>query len=75
MVEPDSIGATAGFKVKDVLVSLDGQSIADREVFMRLMADKEWGDGATFVVKRGEEQVTIPVVFKRTPAKADAAAK
>jgi hypothetical protein len=67
MVEPDSIGARAGFKAKDVLVSLDGQSIVDREVFMRLMADKEWGDDATFVVKRGEENVTIHAVFTRTP--------
>ncbi len=69
MIEPDTIGERAGFKLKDVLVSLDGQSIADREVFMRLMAEKEWGDGATFVVKRGDEDVTIPVVFTRTPAK------
>jgi uncharacterized iron-regulated protein len=75
MIEPDSIGARAGFKVKDVLVSLDGHSIVDREVFMRLMSVKEWGDGASFVVKRGEEQVTIPVVFTRTPARTDGGAK
>jgi len=69
LVEPDSIGAKAGFKMKDVLVSMDGQPIGDREVFMRLMADKEWGDGATFIVKRGDADVTIPVVFTRSALK------
>ena len=57
----------AGFKVKDVLVSMDGQPIQDREVFNRLMSRKQWGDGATFVVKRGDQEVTLKAFFRRQP--------
>jgi serine protease Do len=65
LVEKDSVAARAGFQPKDVLVSMDGQPIADRETFNRLMAGKQWGDGATFVVKRGEEEVTLTALFRR----------
>lgn len=68
LVEKDSVAARAGFQPKDVLVSMDGQPIADRETFNRLMAGKQWGDGATFVVKRGEEEVTLKVLFRRRPS-------
>ena len=69
MVEANSVAAKAGFQVKDVLVSMDGQPIGDREVFNRLMARKQWGDGATFVVKRGDQQVTLKAYFRRLPLK------
>jgi uncharacterized iron-regulated protein len=69
MVERDSVAAKAGFQAKDVLVSMDGQPIQDREVFNRLMARKQWGDGATFVVKRGDQEVTLKAFFRRLPLK------
>lgn len=65
LVEKESAAAAAGFQPRDVLVSMDGQPIADRETFNRLMAQKQWGDGASFVVKRGEEDLTLQVVFRR----------
>jgi uncharacterized iron-regulated protein len=72
MVERDSVAAAAGLQVKDVLLSMDGQPIQDREVFNRLMARKQWGDGATFVVKRGDQEVTLKAFFRRRPIKKDA---
>jgi C-terminal processing protease CtpA/Prc len=56
----------AGIKVGDVLVSVDGVPIADKEVYSRLMAAKRWGDSATIVVQRGPETVTLTVAFRRT---------
>jgi uncharacterized iron-regulated protein len=66
IVQPDSAGARAGFKAGDVLVSLDGVRLADRELYTRLMAGKRWGDTATFVVRRGTEEVSLTAVFRRT---------
>jgi len=66
IVQPDSAGARAGFKAGDVLVSLDGTPLADKELYSRLMAGKRWGDSATFVVRRGAEEVTLRAVFRRT---------
>jgi uncharacterized iron-regulated protein len=74
MVERESVAAKAGFQVKDVLVSMDGQPIQDREVFNRLMSRKQWGDGATFVVKRGDQELTLKAFFRRQPPKAPAPA-
>lgn len=65
LVEKDSVAARAGFQPKDVLVSMDGQPIADRETINRLMAGKQWGDGAVFVVQRGDHEITLNVVFRR----------
>lgn len=66
IVQPDSPGARAGFKAGDVLVSLDGTPLADRELYTRLMAGKRWGDTATFVVRRGAEEISLTAVFRRT---------
>lgn len=67
MVERNSVAAKAGFQVKDVLVSMDGEPITGREAFNRLIARKQWGDSATFVVKRGEQEVTLQAFFRRPP--------
>lgn len=66
LVEKDSLAAQAGFRPRDVLVSMDGEPITGRESFNRLMARKEWGDAAIFVVKRGEDEVALKVLFRRT---------
>jgi len=73
-IEKDSVGARAGFAMGDVLVSMDGVALPDREAFNRLMAGKTWGDSATFVVKRGNEEKTLVAYFRRTPPKEPAAA-
>jgi uncharacterized iron-regulated protein len=66
IVQEGSPAAKAGVKVGDVMQSLDGVTLADKETFSRLMAAKRWGDSATLVVKRGAEAVTLTFVFRRT---------
>jgi uncharacterized iron-regulated protein len=66
IVQDDSPAAAAGVKVGDVMQSLDGVALTDKETFSRLMAAKRWGDSATLVVTRGAEKVTLKVVFRRT---------
>lgn len=66
MVQKGSPAELGGIKVGDVLVSLDGHSLADREAFNLLMAEKRWGDSVTFVVKRGTDDVTLTVPLRRT---------
>ena len=66
IVQDGSPAAKAGVKVGDVMQSLDGVTLADKETFSRLMAAKRWGDSATLVVKRGADTVTLRFVFRRT---------
>lgn len=66
-VDPDGFAKRAGFELKDVIISMDGHPIADRETLNRLVAAKRWGDEATFVVLRGGEKVTITSQFRRVP--------
>jgi hypothetical protein len=66
-VEKSSAAAAAGFEVGDTLVSMDGQALTNREMLNRLMAGKTWGDASTVVVKRGDREVPLTVVFRRTP--------
>jgi uncharacterized iron-regulated protein len=66
IVQDGSPAAQAGVKVGDVMQSLDGVALTDKETFSRLMAAKRWGDAATLVVTRGTEKVTLKVVFRRT---------
>lgn len=66
-VQPDSVAAAAGFKVGDILVSMDGVAVTDSEILNRLMSQKRWGDAAEFKVKRGAEEVTLKAFFRRKP--------
>ncbi|HYO13683.1 MAG TPA: ChaN family lipoprotein [Thermoanaerobaculia bacterium] len=65
-VTEKSPAARAGFKTGDVLLTMDGTPLPDKETLNRLMAGKEWGDGAVFKVQRGEGTVEVPVVLRRT---------
>ncbi|MEO8501202.1 MAG: ChaN family lipoprotein [Vicinamibacteria bacterium] len=65
-VQPESVAARAGFQVGDLLISMDGVSLVDREITNRLMAGKRWGDAALFRVKRGAEEITLTATFRRT---------
>jgi membrane-associated protease RseP (regulator of RpoE activity) len=66
-VSSDSVAKDAGFQVGDVMVSMDGFAIEDREVLNRMLSEKRWGDAASFVVRRGEGEVPLEVRFRRTP--------
>jgi uncharacterized iron-regulated protein len=65
-VQPASIAAKAGFKVGDVLISMDGVALTDSEITNRLMSEKRWGDTAEFKIRRGTEEVTLVAYFRRT---------
>jgi uncharacterized iron-regulated protein len=65
MVERDSPAARAGVAVGDYLVSLDGTPVPDRETMNVVMAGKTWGDTATLVVKRGDQELPLTLAFKR----------
>ena len=68
-VSRESVAAAAGFALNDVLVSMDGRSVRDRETLNDLMAAKQWGDSATFVVTRDGVEQTLTAVFRRPPPK------
>ncbi len=64
-VEKETPASAAGFQVGDLLLTMDGVDLANRETLARLVAAKRWGDAAAFTVKRGEETVPLSVVFRR----------
>jgi uncharacterized iron-regulated protein len=75
-VEKDTPAAAAGFQVGDVLLTLDGVPLSDRETLARLTAAKRWGDGAAFTVRRAEASVPVNVLLRRAlPARAADAGK
>jgi uncharacterized iron-regulated protein len=60
----------AGFQAGDILISLDGTPLRDREDLNRLMAEKRWGDAAEFVVRRTvkdgtAQEIALKVVLRR----------
>ena len=69
MVQKDSVAARAGIKAGDVLLSVDGVPLSDKEAYNRLMSGKRWGDQARIVVRRGDEEVTLTALFRRTVPK------
>ena len=64
-VQKDSPAAQGGLKVGDVLVSLDGTPLVDKETYNLLVGGKRWGDASVFVVKRNNADTTVNVVFRR----------
>lgn len=64
-VEKGSPAERAGFAEGDVLASLDGQPLPDRESFNRLMAGKRWGDAVTVTVRRGADTVSLRALLRR----------
>ena len=66
-VEKDSPAAKAGVALKDVLVSLDGVPLKDREALARAVAGKTWGDGGALVVRRDGKDIALSVLFRRAP--------
>jgi uncharacterized iron-regulated protein len=66
IVQKDSAADRGGVKVGDMITSFDGAPITDKETLSRLMAAKRWGDSAAIGVRRGEQDVTLTVVFRRT---------
>lgn len=64
--QDDSLGGRAGIKAGDRLLSMDGQELADKEVFNRLMATKRWGDSLELTFDRGGETRTVSIALRRS---------
>jgi uncharacterized iron-regulated protein len=64
-VPKDSIAATAGFMVGDIIQMMDGTPLKDRELYNRLLADKRWADSAVFTVLRAGQPRTLTAYFRR----------
>jgi uncharacterized iron-regulated protein len=70
-VEKDTPAAAAGFRVGDVLLTMDGVALADRATLARLVAGKRWGDAAAFSVRRDKDTVPLNVLLRRTMPEKD----
>jgi S1-C subfamily serine protease len=64
-VPKTSVAGRAGFQVGDVLQSMDGTPLKDRETLNVLLAEKRWADDAVFVVSRGGSPASVKAVFRR----------
>lgn len=64
-VRKDSVAAAAGFAEGDLLVSMDGTPLTDKETLNRLMAGKRWGDLARFEIRRGDKTLTLNAALRR----------
>jgi uncharacterized iron-regulated protein len=64
-VSPDTPAARAGFQAGDVLLTMDGSPVGDREGLNQALASKRWGDSSVFTVQRGAEMKTLTVSFRR----------
>lgn len=69
-VSRGSVAEAAGFRVGDVLLSMDGTALDRKGVFNRLMAGKRWSDTASYEVRRGEERLTLVAKLVRKPKEA-----
>jgi uncharacterized iron-regulated protein len=68
-VAEDSVAEKTGFMLEDILLSMDDIELPNREAANRRMASLQWGDTATYKVKRGEETLTLTAHFRREPPK------
>jgi serine protease Do len=62
-VQKDSGAEATGIQEKDIIVALDGQPIHNVGDLRRLLGRRVAGDTVTVKVKRGEEELSLPVVL------------
>jgi S1-C subfamily serine protease len=61
-VEPDSAAARAGLKPNDIVVALDGATIAGADDLVRALTGEKIGRDVALDVLRGVEKLTVSVV-------------
>lgn len=64
-VQEKSPAALAGIAPGDLLLTLDGQPMPDRETWSRALAAKSWGDRLVVGTKRGEKTMEIRLELRR----------
>ena len=65
-VEKDGVGAAAGFRAGDEIVTMDGSPVPTKEAMALRMSEKRWADAAAFQVRRGAETTALTAFFRRT---------
>jgi uncharacterized iron-regulated protein len=71
-VEKKSVAGRAGLAVGDLIVSMDGTAVEDRETLNRLVAEKKWGDSVRLTLRRGGNPVNVTAYFRRQPVQDEA---
>ncbi len=66
-VEEKTPAGAAGVQMGDVLLTVDGVDIPDKETLNRHMSGKRWGDTATVTVRRGEGTERMLLQLRRWP--------
>jgi len=64
-VEKGSVAERAGIAVGDLIVSIDGSPVENRETLNRLVAQARWGDAARLSLRRSGSLVNVNVFFRR----------
>lgn len=64
-VEKGSVAERAGIAVGDLIVSMDGSPVENRETLNRLVAQARWGDAARLSLRRSGSLVNVTVFFRR----------
>ena len=66
-VEPDSAAARAGLKPGDIILSLDGETIAGADDLVRALTGEKIGRSVALDVLRGMERLTLAVAPQERP--------
>ncbi len=64
-LDKQSPAAQAGVQIGDILLSLDGATIDSSAALQRKTADYQWGDVAQLRIRRGTEELTLALPFRR----------
>jgi S1-C subfamily serine protease len=61
-IEPDSAAARAGLKAGDIIVALDGKTIAGADDLVRALTGEKIGKDVALDVLRGTERLTLSLL-------------
>jgi S1-C subfamily serine protease len=61
-VEPDSAAARAGLRGGDIIIGLDGETIAGADDLLRALTGDKIGRSSTLDIVRGTERLTLSLV-------------
>jgi aminopeptidase N len=68
-IAKDSPAEAAGIKQGDILVSMDGTGVNDREALNRKLSEKRWGDAIDYVLMRDGKEMNVKILLRRSTKK------